>query len=56
MPLYLKTGKPVGPREVMRGAKLLCPSTAHKQLEKLENLCLIEKTDGTLCCKGEKQY
>jgi SOS-response transcriptional repressor LexA len=40
----VKAGKPVGPREVMRGANLSSPSTAHRQLEKLEALGLIEKT------------
>jgi DNA-binding IclR family transcriptional regulator len=39
----VKAGKPVGPREVMRGANLSSPSTAHRQLEKLESLGLIEK-------------
>ena len=40
----VKAGKPVGPREVMRGINLSSPSTAHRQLEKLESLGLIEKT------------
>jgi len=40
----VKAGKPVGPREVMRGASLSSPSTAHRQLEKLESQGLIEKT------------
>jgi len=40
----VKAGKPVGPRETMRGANLSSPSTAHRQLEKLETLGLIEKT------------
>jgi hypothetical protein len=40
----VKAGKPVGPREVMRGASLSSPSTAHRQLEKLESLGLSEKT------------
>ncbi len=39
----VKEGKPVGPREVMRGANLSSPSTAYRQLQKLENLGLIEK-------------
>jgi hypothetical protein len=39
----VKEGKPVGPREVMRGASLSSPSTAYRQLQKLENLGLIEK-------------
>ncbi|MDR0797133.1 MAG: hypothetical protein LBE70_00200 [Nitrososphaerota archaeon] len=48
----VKVGKPVGPREVMRGANLSSPSTAHRQLEKLELLGLIEKTEyGTYVTK-----
>ncbi len=39
----VKEGKPVGPREVMRGAKLSSPSTAYRQLQKLESFGLIEK-------------
>jgi len=39
----VKEGKPVGPREVMRGANLSSPSTAYRQLQKLESLGLIEK-------------
>jgi hypothetical protein len=39
----VKENKPVGPREVMRGANLSSPSTAYRQLQKLENLGLIEK-------------
>jgi hypothetical protein len=39
----VKEGKPVGPREVMRGASLSSPSTAYRQLQKLESLGLIEK-------------
>jgi hypothetical protein len=40
----VKEDKPVGPREVMRGANLSSPSTAYRQLQKLESLGLIEKT------------
>ncbi len=39
----VKEGKPVGPREVMRGANLSGPSTAYRQLQKLESLGLIQK-------------
>ncbi len=39
----VKEGKPVGPREVMRGANLSSPSTAYRQLQKLESLGLIKK-------------
>ena len=40
----VKEGKPVGPREVMRGANLSSSSTAYRQLQKLESFGLIEKT------------
>jgi len=51
----VKAGEPVGPREVMRGAGLSSPSTAHRQLEKLESLGLIEKTVyGTYVVKEKK--
>lgn len=40
----VKEGKPLGPREVMRGANLSSPSTAYRQLQKLESFGLIEKT------------
>ncbi len=39
----VKEGKPVGPREVMRGANLSSPSTAYRQLQKLESFGLIRK-------------
>ncbi len=39
----VKEGKPVGPREVMRGVNLSSPSTAYRQLQKLENFGLIQK-------------
>jgi hypothetical protein len=39
----VKEGKPVGPREVMHGANLSSPSTAYRQLQKLESLGLIER-------------
>jgi transcriptional regulator of heat shock response len=39
----VKEGKPVGPREVMRGTNLSSPSTAYRQLQKLESLGLIQK-------------
>jgi hypothetical protein len=39
----VKEGKPVGPREVMRGVNLSSPSVAYRQLQKLENLGLLEK-------------
>jgi hypothetical protein len=39
----IKESRPVGPREVMRGAGLSSPSVAYRQLQKLEFLGLIEK-------------
>lgn len=39
----IKESRPVGPREVMRGAGLSSPSVAYRQLQKLEGLGLIEK-------------
>jgi hypothetical protein len=36
--------RPVGTRDVMRGANLSSPSVAHRHLQKLEALGLIEKT------------
>jgi len=42
--LYLmKEARPVGPRDVMRGASLSSPSVAYRHLQKLENLGLIQK-------------
>jgi len=35
--------RPVGTREVMRGANLSSPSVAHRHLQKLETLGLLEK-------------
>jgi len=39
----VKRGKPVGPREVMRGANLSSPSVAYWHLQKLENSGLLQK-------------
>ena len=39
----VKEGKPVGPRDVMRGVNLSSPSVAYRQLQKLENLGLVER-------------
>lgn len=39
----VKEAKPVGPRDVMRGAGLSSPSVAYRQLQKLELLGLLEK-------------
>ncbi|MGD9131793.1 MAG: hypothetical protein PVH73_09515 [Candidatus Bathyarchaeota archaeon] len=42
--IYLvKAGKPVGPREVMRGAKLTSPSVAYRNLQKLIDMDLVHK-------------
>ena len=41
----VKTGKPVGPREVMRGAKLTSPSVAYRNLQKLIDMGLVHKDD-----------
>jgi hypothetical protein len=39
----VKEGKPVGPRDVMRGVNLSSPSVAYRQLQKLENFGLLER-------------
>ena len=42
--IYLiKAGRPVGPREVMRGAKLTSPSVAYRNLQKLIDMDLVSK-------------
>lgn len=42
--VYLvKVGKPVGPRDVMRGANLSSPSVAYRNLQKLVDLGLVIK-------------
>ena len=42
--LYLvKVGRPVGPRDLMRGAKLSSPSVAYRNLQKLMDLGLVVK-------------
>jgi hypothetical protein len=44
--VYLvKVGKPVGPRDVMRGANLSSPSVANRNLQKLVDLGLVVKDD-----------
>jgi hypothetical protein len=44
--LYLvKVGKPVGPRDLMRGANLSSPSVAYRNLQKLMDLGLVVKDD-----------
>lgn len=39
----VKENRPVGPRDVMRGANLSSPSVAHRHLQKLEDIGLLEK-------------
>jgi hypothetical protein len=41
--ILVKHDKPLGPREVMRLANLSSPSVAYRQLQKLEDLSLVEK-------------
>ena len=42
--LYLvRVGKPVGPRDLMRGANLSSPSVAYRNLQKLIDQGLVEK-------------
>jgi hypothetical protein len=39
-----KEGKPLGPRDVMRGVNLSSPSVAYRHLQKLESVGLLKKT------------
>jgi len=41
----VKDGKPVGPRDVMKGAHLSSPSVAYRHLQKLEELGLLQKNE-----------
>ncbi len=44
--LYLvKVGKPVGPRDVMRGANLTSPSVAYRNLQRLIDTGLVAKDE-----------
>ena len=44
--LYVvKKGKPVGPRDVMKGVNLSSPSVAYRHLQKLEDLGYLQKND-----------
>jgi hypothetical protein len=44
--LYLvKVGRPVGPRDLMRGANLSSPSVAYRNLQKLVDLGLVVKDE-----------
>ena len=52
-------GKPVGTRDVTRGANLSSTSVAHRHLQKLEDLGLVEKIYGDYVLKektGVKGY
>jgi hypothetical protein len=39
----VKKGKPVGPRDVMKGTNLSSPSVAYRHLQKLEDLGYLQK-------------
>ncbi|MCW4047819.1 MAG: hypothetical protein NWE99_09740 [Candidatus Bathyarchaeota archaeon] len=41
----VKKGKPVGPRDVVKGAHLSSPSVAYRHLQKLEDMGLLQKND-----------
>jgi hypothetical protein len=44
--LYIvKKGKPVGPRDVMKGANLSSPSVAYGHLQKLEDMGYLQKNN-----------
>jgi len=50
----VKKGRPVGPRDVMKGANLSSPSVAYRHLEKLEDLGLLGKNEyGEYFVKGK---
>ena len=41
----VKKGKPVGPRDVMKGVNLSSPSVAYRHLQKLEDLGYLQKNE-----------
>ena len=41
----VKRGKPVGPRDVMKGVNLSSPSVAYRHLQKLEDLDYLSKNE-----------
>jgi hypothetical protein len=44
--LYVvKKGKPVGPRDVMKGSNLSSPSVAYRHLQKLEDIGYLKKNE-----------
>jgi hypothetical protein len=50
----VKEGRPVGTRDVARGASLSSPSVAQRHLQKLEALSLLEKNEyGDYILKGK---
>jgi hypothetical protein len=50
----VKEGKPVGPRDVMKGAHLSSPSVAYRHLQKLEEQGLLQKNEyGEYIIKGK---
>ena len=53
--LYVvKKGKPVGPRDVMKGAHLSSPSVAYRHLQKLEDMGYLQKNKyGEYITKGK---
>jgi hypothetical protein len=53
--LYVvRKGKPVGPRDVMKGASLSSPSVAYRHLQKLEDLGYLQKTKYGECVTKNK--
>ena len=52
----VKKGKPVGPRDVMKGINLSSPSVAYRHLQKLEDLGYLQKNDyGEYIVKSKAQ-
>jgi hypothetical protein len=41
----VKQGRPIGPRDAMKGAHLSSPSVAYRHLQKLEDLDLLQKNE-----------
>ena len=50
----VKTGRPVGPRDLMRGANLSSPSVAYRNLQKLIDLGLVAKDEYSNYCVKKK--
>jgi hypothetical protein len=50
----VRKGKPVGPRDLMKGANLSSPSVAYRHLQKLEDLGYLQKNNyGEYVTKGK---